>query len=278
MYAPAGRRGSFLLVAILLLVSIGLEQCCIVPFIPWLSDLGGVQPMIVFLDIPVRAPVPIDWIPVGLIFIFFYSLVYLPRRTHRDAAMKREMQKKLWGLLGRWLFLLVCILAAGGLFYELSDYLPKQVRNGIDSFGIRADLVLPYPSDERVHLQGSMIMLVFCIVGWRLLVKKAEIPAVEAMTPQGTPQQMPQQVPPHIPQQISRPIPRQSPHTPQETPQRISVIFPHDDPDPFGQSRLTMRIPEPVEVKEKAPKTPVRRPCMSVAMPEIISSPSSIHR
>lgn len=228
--------------------------------------------MIVFLDIPVRAPVPIDWIPVGLIFIFFYSLVYLPRRTHRDAAMKREMQKKLWGLLGRWLFLLVCILAAGGLFYELSDYLPKQVRNGIDSFGIRADLVLPYPSDERVHLQGSMIMLVFCIIGWRLLVKKAEIPAVEAMTPQGTPQQMPQQAPPHIPQQISRPIPRQSPHTPQETPQRISVIFPHDDaPDPFGQSRLTMRIPDPVEVKEKAPKTPARRPCMSVAMPETIS-------
>ena len=264
MYAPAGRRGSFLLVAILLVISIGLEQCCIVPLIPWLSDLGSVQPMIVFLDIPVRTPVPIDWIPVGLIFIFFYSLVYLPRRAHRDAAMKREMQKKLWGLLCRWLFLLICILAAGGLFYELSDYLPKQVRNGIDSFGIRADLVLPYPSDERVHLQGSMIMLVFCIIGWRLLVKKAEMPAVEAMTPQGTPQLTPHQ----IPQQIPRPIPR---HAPQETPQRISVIFPHDDPEPFGQSRLTMRIPDPVEVKEKAPKTPARRPCMSVAMPETIS-------
>jgi hypothetical protein len=187
MYAPAGRRGSFLLVAILLLISIGLEQCCIIRLIPWLSDLGSVQPMFVFLDIPVRAPVPIDWIPVGLIFIFFYSIVYLPRRAHRDAAMKREMQKKLWGLLCRWCFLLVCILAAGGLFYELSDYLPKQVRNGIDSFGIRADLVLPYPSDERVHLQGSMIMLVFCIIGWRLLVKKAEMPAAEAMAPQDTP-------------------------------------------------------------------------------------------
>jgi hypothetical protein len=242
MYAPAGRRGSFLLVAILLLISIGLEQCCIVRLIPWLSDLGSIQPMFVFLDIPVRAPVPIDWIPVGFIFIFFYSLVYLPRRAHRDAVMKREMQKKLWGLLCRWCFLLICILAAGGLFYELSDYLPKQLRNGIDSFGIRADLVLPYPSDERVHLQGSMIMLVFCIIGWRLLVKKAEMPA--------------------------RPIPRQSP---QETPQRISVILPHDAPDPFGQSRLTMRIPDPVEVKEKAPKTPARRPCMSVAIQETIS-------
>ena len=272
MYAPAGRRGSFLLVAMLLLISIGLEQCCIVRLIPWLSDLGGVQPMFVFLDIPVRAPVPIDWIPVGFIFIFFYSIVYLPRRAHRDAAMKREMQKKLWSLFCRWCFLLVCILAAGGLFYKLSDYLPKQVRNGIDSFGIRADLILPYPSDERVHLQGSMIMLVFCIIGWRLLVKKAEMPAPIATAPQDAPQQVPQQIlnriPHQTPHQAPQPIPRQSS---QETPQRISVIFPHDAPDPFGQSRLTMRIPDPVEVKERAPKTPARRPCRSVAMPEPIS-------
>jgi hypothetical protein len=90
-----------------------------------------------------------------------------------------------------------------------------------------------------------MIMLVFCIIGWRLLVKKAEMPAPEAMAPQ-------------------------------ETPQRISVIFPDDDPDPFGQSRLTMRIPDPVEVKEKTPKTPARRPCMSVTMPETISRRSGI--
>jgi len=273
MYPPAGRRGSFLLVATLLLISIGLEQCCIVRVLPWLSDLGSVQPMIVFLDIPVPAPVPIDWIPVGLIFIFFYAIVYLPRGTHRDAAMKREMQKKLWGLLTRWCLLLVCILAGGGLFYELSDYLPKQVRNGIDSFGIRADLVLPYPSDERVHLQGSMIMLVFCIIGWRLFVKKAEVPAPADTAQQGTSQQKPQQ----IPQQISREVPQQPPRQiPRETPQRISVIFPHDDPDPFGQSRLTMRIPDPVEVKERAPKTPARRPCMSVAMPETISRRSGI--
>jgi hypothetical protein len=233
--------------------------------------------MIVFLDIPVPAPVPIDWIPVGLIFIFFYAIVYLPRGTRRDAAMKREMQKKLWGLLTRWCLLLVCILAGGGLFYELSDYLPKQVRNGIDSFGIRADLVLPYPSDERVHLQGSMIILVFCIIGWRLLVKKAEMPAPVALAPQGTPQQEPQQIPQQISRQIPHQVPQQSPQrTPHERPQRISVIFPQDDPDPFGQSRLTMRIPDPVEVKERAPKTPARRPCMSVAMPETISRRSGI--
>jgi hypothetical protein len=269
MYAPVGRRGSFLLVAILLLISIGLEQCCIVRLIPWLSDLGAVQPMFVFLDIPVRTPVPIDWIPVGLIFIFFYSIVYLPRRSQRDAAMKREMRKKLWGLLNRWWLLLVCILIPGALYNEFSDYLPKQVRNGIDSFGIRADLILPYPSDERVHLQGSMIMFVFCIIGWRLLVKKAEMPA-----PQPIQQPIQQQVPRPIQQPAPQPISRQQ--APQQVPQRISVIFPHDDLEPFGQSRLVMRIPDPVEVKERTPKTPVRRLCMSVAMPETINRRSGI--
>ena len=266
--------------AILLLISIGLEQCCIVRLMPWLSDLGAVQPMFVFLDIPVRTPVPIDWIPVGFIFIFFYSIVCLPQRSQRDATMKRELRSKLWGLLNRWWLLLICILIPGALYNEFSDYLPKQVRNGIDSFGIRADLILPYPSDERVHLQGSMIMLVFCIIGWRLLIKKAEMPVpqrVPRQTPQQilqqTSQQMPQPMPQQTPQQVSHFTPRQ---TPQEAPQRISVIFPHDDPGPFGQSRLTMRIPEPVEVKERAPKTPVRRPCMSVAMPETISRRSGV--
>lgn len=264
MYAPAGRRGSFLPVAILLLISIGLEQGCIVRLLPWLSDLGGIQPMFVFLDIPVRMPVPIDWIPVGLIFIFLYAIVYLPRQPQRDAAMKKEMRKKLWGLLNRWWLLLIFILVSGGLYNELSGYLPKQVRNGIDSFGIRADLVLPYPSDERVHLQGSMIMLVVCIIGWRLLIKKAEMP-----------QPIPQPASQPIPQPVTRPTPRQpsqeAPNRiPRKTPQRISVIFPHDDPEPFGQSRLTMRIPEPVEVREKMSGTPPGRPCMSVAMPETI--------
>jgi len=183
MYPPAGRRGSFLLVAILLLISIGLEQCCIVRIIPWLSDLGSVQPMIVFLDIPVRAPVPIDWIPVGFIFIFFYSIVYLPRRTHRDAAMKREMQKKLWSLLTRWWLLLVCILAGGGLFYELSDYLPRQVRNGIDSFASGQISSSPTLRMKecicRQHDHACVLYHWLAAAG-----EKAEMPAPAAMAPQ----------------------------------------------------------------------------------------------
>jgi hypothetical protein len=105
--------------------------------------------------------VVIDWAPVGFIFILFYSLVVRSRRP------------SLWGLFSRWWLLLGCMLAGGGIYYLLEEYLSRQVKNGIDSFGIRADLVLPYPFEDTVHLQGSMIMLVFCIIGWRLLVKKA---------------------------------------------------------------------------------------------------------
>jgi hypothetical protein len=160
MYTPSGRRGAFLLVAILLLISILLEQW-IALLCPFLGETGGIRPMIVFLDIPVRSPVVIDWVPVGFIFIVFYSLVVRSRRP------------SLWGLFSRWWLLLGCMLAGGGIYYLLEEYLSRQVRNGIDSFGIRADIVLPYPFEDTVHLQGSMIMLVFCIIGWRLLVKKA---------------------------------------------------------------------------------------------------------
>lgn len=164
MYTPSARRGTFLLVVILLLISILLEQA-IAGLCPWLSQLGGVRPMIVFLDIPLETPVAIDWLPVGFIFILFYSIVS-PSRG------------RAWAILGRWWLLLIFLLIGGGIYYGLSDFLPKTIRNGIDSFGMRADLILPYPSGETVHLQGSMIMLVFFILGWRLLINKALPPAV----------------------------------------------------------------------------------------------------
>jgi hypothetical protein len=245
MYTPAGRRGAFLLVAILLLISILLEQW-IARLCPWLSEMGGIRPMIVFLDIPLRAPFSIDWVPVGFIFIFFYTIVTSPRGESRA---KTDFRKKSWALLGRWWLLLVGLLTSGGLYSWGSDYLPKQVRNGIDSFGVRADLILPYPSEETIHLQGSMIMLVFFIIGWRLLVKKAALAPVEIAQPQIA---QPQIAPPQIaPPQTERANP-----APAETP-RTKTPLP-------GRGRIAMRIPEP-------------RPCASVAMPETPSRRKGIH-
>jgi hypothetical protein len=235
MYTPAGRRGAFLLVAILLLISILLEQW-IARLCPWLSEMGGIRPMIVFLDIPLRAPFSIDWIPVGFIFIFFYVIVTSPRGETRA---KEDFRKKSWAVLSRWWLLLACLLTSGGLYSWLSDYLPKQVRNGIDSFGVRADLILPYPSEETIHLQGSMIMLVFFIIGWRLLVKKAALAPAEIAQPQ-----------------TAQPQTSRADPSPAEAP-RTKTPLP-------GQRRITMRIPEP-------------RPCASVAMPETPNRKNGIH-
>jgi hypothetical protein len=222
-------------VAILLLISILLEQW-IARLCPLLSEMGGIRPMIVFLDIPLRTPFTIDWVPVGFIFIFFYVIVTSPRGETRA---KEEFRKKSWAVLGRWWLLLVCLLTSGGLYSWLSDYLPKQVRNGIDSFGVRADLILPYPSEETVHLQGGMIMLVFFIIGWRLLVKKAALAPVEA-----------------APAEVAQPQTAHADPAPAEAPRSQT-------PTP-GRGKITMRIPEP-------------RPCAPVAMPETPKRRKSIH-
>jgi hypothetical protein len=179
MYTPSARRGTFLLVVILLLISILLEQA-IAGLFPLLSQLGGVRPMIVFLDIPLETPVTIDWLPVGFIFILFYSIVSIPRGKGAGDPTGGDNGGstfgRAWAILGRWWLLLIFLLIGGGIYYGLSGFLPKAIRNGIDSFGMRADLILPYPSDETVHLQGSMIILVFFILGWRLLINKAVSP------------------------------------------------------------------------------------------------------
>lgn len=228
MYTPTGRKGAFLLVAILLLISILLEQW-LARLCPLLSETGGVRPMIVFLDIPLRTPVDIDWIPVGFIFIFFYSIVTTARI---DATAKKAFRKKSWAVLGRWWLLLVCLLGSGALYSWASDYLPKQIRNGIDSFGVRADLILPYPSGDTIHLKGSMIMLVFFIIGWRLLVNKAALDPLQAPLANTPPAN----------------TPAADIHPAKASPER---------------GRIAMRIPEPVEVKG-----PGARPCTAVAMPE----------
>jgi hypothetical protein len=234
MYTPAGRRGTFLLVAILLVISILLEQYWIAPFFPWLSQLGGVRLMFVFLDIPVQLPV-IDWIPVGLLFLFFYGVVIMPGLRRREAAAGPGMlsqvsagqllRAKLWGLFIRWWVMLGCVLAGGGLFYVLKDYMPRAVRNGIDSFGVRADVLLPYPSEDTLHLEGGMIMLIGFIIGWRMLVKKA----------------------------VLEPMP-------------VREMAP-------GRGRVVARIPEPVEVKGRvalagAGVGTIPRTCAPVRMPE----------
>lgn len=249
------------MVVILLLISILLEQA-IAGLCPLLNQLGGVRPMIVFLDIPLETPVTIDWLPVGFIFIVFYSIVRLPRSKAADniPGSGEGIFGRGWTILGRWWLLLICILIGGGIYAGVSDFLPKTIRNGIDSFGLRADLILPYPSGETVHLHGSMIILVFFMLGWRMMINKAAPPVIVQSADAHAVARSVQRV-------VARSVEKPASVRPLGTVPKPSIATP--PPSPISsesaapaRGRNAMRIPEPVELNSAG-----GRPCVYVSMP-----------
>jgi hypothetical protein len=174
MSTPFGRRSNLLLITLLLAISVLLEQLFIAPILPWLSDLGSFRPSIVFLDIPLELP-GIDVIPVSIIFALFYQVAPSAGlgREHPSVSSGARVWKALSGL---WMLMLL-IVAGGGAFQLAHDFLPKNISNGIDSFGVRADLTLPYPSGGLIHLHGSVVILLFSFLGVYLLNKRTASPA-----------------------------------------------------------------------------------------------------
>jgi hypothetical protein len=160
------------LVAVLLVLSLLVNQFWIAKMFPAVSGILGIDLMVVFLDIPVHLPVTVDLVPVLGLFCIFYPIVIVsyPSRTGRPA--RQEVWKNLRVALGGMMTVLVSIISGGLIFYLVQDHLPRRVRNGIDSFGINADLYIPYPGHETIQLRGSMLLLVCFIIGIRICVRK----------------------------------------------------------------------------------------------------------
>jgi hypothetical protein len=176
MPTPVGRRSNLLLITLLLAISILLEQFFIAPIFPFLSDLGGIRPSIVFLDIPLQLPA-IDLLPVSIIFALFYQIAPSAGLTREHPSISSGA--RVWKALTGWWALLILMVAGGGIFFGVQDYLPRPVSNGIDSFGVRADITLPYPSENLIQLHGSMVMLVLSLLGVFLLNRRTATPAVQ---------------------------------------------------------------------------------------------------
>ncbi|HEY4337006.1 MAG TPA: hypothetical protein VGM89_13945 [Puia sp.] len=190
MSAPVGRRSNLLLITLLLAISILLEQFFIAPIFPWLGNFGSIRPMIVFLDIPLELPA-IDLIPVSILFALFYQIA-------PSAGLSREHPSissgaRVWKALTGWWTLLALLLAGGGCFHLAQDFLPRTVSNGIDSFGVRADLTLPYPSGDLIHLHGAVVMLLASAFGVLILHRRtaAPVPQQEAVEAAFTAQPQP---------------------------------------------------------------------------------------
>jgi hypothetical protein len=202
------KRRPLLVVTVSLILAILLDRFLIVPFFPFVSGGLGIDLMPVFLDIPVHLPFVIDIIPVTILFFLIYS-VWLKKTGN-------PVKKMRWAVFSGFLLLFICMLVGAALFYMMQDHLSRQVSNGINSIGIQADLYLPFPDGNVVHLRGSMILLVCCWIGSRPLVSSlhslrpallhqpetsatgapSQTSAVEV--PPQTPLQTPLQTPPQI--------------------------------------------------------------------------------
>jgi hypothetical protein len=136
--------------------------------------------MIVFLDIPLELPA-IDPLPVSVLFSLFYQIAPSAglMREHPSAGSGSRVWKALTGWWALWLV----VLAGGGLYYLVQDFLPRTVGNGIDSFGVRADLWLPYPSGGLIHLHGAMVMLLCSGLGVFILHRRTAVPAPAVAVP-----------------------------------------------------------------------------------------------
>ena len=174
MQADPGRLRPLLIVLVLLTIAVLLDRYLIAALCPWVSTLGGISLMVVFLDIPVAFPM-IDPLPVAVLFSLFYSM--LPARQTGEQGGRLS---SIWG----GVLVLGCWLMAGALIYHFAEgYFPRQVRNGIDSFGIHVDIYTPFTEYSIIPLRGGFILLLCFIIGGRTLIKRINRAAIALPVP-----------------------------------------------------------------------------------------------
>lgn len=171
MNINSGRKRPQTILLVLLILAILVDRYLLAELFPWAPGLAGVNPIIVFLDIPVHLPVIFDLPVIGL-FLFFYWILLLSYPSRYGGGTWQELRKRLWGVFTGALAILLCLAAGGGIYSISSGLMSREVRNGIDSFGIQADLYTPIPDHEIIHLRGSMILLVCLLIGVRIFIKR----------------------------------------------------------------------------------------------------------
>ena len=170
-----GRQRKFpavAIVAILFLLCIMPGQALIANYLPKISGLAGINPSLVFLDIPAYLPVTIDLILVPGLFFLLYPFVILFYPSRPGISAGGQVIQRVGAVFAGLFALLFCVLSGGLIYYLVQDHLPMRVRNGIDSFGINADIHLPYPGYETIHLRGSAVLFVCFVIGMSICIQK----------------------------------------------------------------------------------------------------------
>jgi hypothetical protein len=158
--------------AVLFLLCIILGQFWVIKQLPAMSGLVQIKPSIVFMDIPITAPFTIDLILVMGLFLLIYPFLVLLFPSRPGISSWRQAILRVRNAFVGLFALFFCMLAGGYIYYLVKDQLPMQVRNGIDSIGINADLHLPYRGFENIPLRGSLVLFVCFIIGLIICIRK----------------------------------------------------------------------------------------------------------
>lgn len=171
----SGRQRRFpavVIAAIVFVLCIVQGQFWIAKWFPAMAGLVRITPALVLFEIPVRLPVPIDMLLVPGLFFLIYPLMVLLYPSRPGMPSGRQALQRAQAAFSGFFVLLVCMALAGLIYYLAQDYLPANIRNGINSFGMNVDINLPYPAYENIHLRGSTILFVGFITGMWFCIRK----------------------------------------------------------------------------------------------------------
>lgn len=189
MTTPFGRKRQGLTLVLILVIAILLDKFGISRIFPEASSLISINPMLVFLDIPVDLSLTFGLLSVTGLFILLYSI--LPRPYRSDATYQGDASRQsdtlqqgttpgLWKIITGVLAIPFCTLSGGLLYAAAHDYLPKQARHAVESFGINADIYTSFPGYELIHLRGSMVMLVCLLIGTHICIRRIRMATPDA--------------------------------------------------------------------------------------------------
>ena len=137
---------------------------CVYPLQGWLtswfpqiSGRATLEPSLTIFEIPIHSAFPIDLIFVPGLFLILYSTVVL--------IFKANLLKRLAAVFFSTITILSCIAAGAIISWLLRDQLPDQIRKGMRSLAVNAELHLPGASQPNIHLPGDTLSLLGLIVG-----------------------------------------------------------------------------------------------------------------
>jgi hypothetical protein len=160
------RQHSFPAVVIaplLLLVCLFPVQGLLAHILPGISGRATFDPSLTIFDIPIHLPFTIDLILVPGLFIVLYSIATLIYTS--GLPVWQHLAQRLTAVFISVFLILFCVAIGALLSWLLVDHLPGQVRNGMKSLAVNADLHLPYAGYKTLPLHGDTFSLLGLVIG-----------------------------------------------------------------------------------------------------------------